>query len=237
MTTPESDQPATPDQSPDAAPASQIDPPTVEVPAPALEAAAVPADPAGPAADATPPAPVYGYAGAEIAPPEVAPGEEGAKALRGAVLTFWAGVAVLVLGGGSALLASDRGGVVWTGGLIFGVILLVRSFAAYKTARGAGAPALGRPGWALAAVGLVAAVGVGLAGAGQFLDAKMSEPTEAEATGSCWEVVDNSTMQQVACDSDHEFLAVGEVSDPEQCSLDATAYVELDDSFLCLADD
>ncbi|MGN8244510.1 hypothetical protein ACTHAM_001413 [Cellulomonas soli] len=230
MTTPDGGQPATPDQSPDVAVTPEIDPPAAETPS-------APTDPAAPTADAGPSAPVYGYAGAEIAPPAVAPGDEGAKALRGAVLTFWAGVAVLVLGGGSALLASNRGGVVWTGGLIFGVILLVRSFAAYKAARGAGAPALGRPGWGLAAVGLVAAVGVGLAGAGQFLDAKMSEPTEAEGTGSCWEVVDNSTMQQVACDSDHEFLAVGEVTDPDECSMDATAYVELDDSYLCLADD
>ncbi|NTW39842.1 MAG: hypothetical protein HGA44_08110 [Cellulomonadaceae bacterium] len=175
--------------------------------------------------------------GDQPATPGQSPDAEGAKALRGVALTFWAGVVVIAVSGASALLASDRGVVVWTGGLALGVVLQVRSFAAYKGALEAGAPAFGRLAWGLAAVGSVTAAALGLAGVAQFLDAKTSEPTEAAGTGSCWGVEDDSTMQQVACDSDHEFLGVGEVADPEQCSLGAAAYVELDDGFLCLADD
>ena len=76
----------------------------------------------------------------------------------------------------------------------------------------------------------------GRAGAAQFLDSKMSEPTpRRRGTGSCWEVVDNWCRRCLRLD--HGFLAVGEVADPDECSMDATAYVELNSSYLCLADD
>lgn len=197
------------------------------------------AAPAAPAESAVPPVPpTYGYAGAETAAPATAsPAEDAAKARRGTVLTFWAGVAVLIIGGGSALLASNRGGVVWTGGLIFGAILLVRSLASYRASRAAGAAALGTAGWVVTGVALAASAGIGLAGLASFIGAKASEPTEAETTGSCWHVEDESSMLQVACDSDHEFIAISEVGDVQECSLEATAYVELDSTYLCLADD
>jgi len=82
-----------------------------------------------------------------------------------AIGLFWAAVGVLTLGGITGLLADGtHGGVVWTGGLVTGTLLLVRAGISFRAARTAGAPALGGPGIVLAVVTTLVAVVIGVSG-------------------------------------------------------------------------
>lgn len=168
-----------------------------------------------------------------------APSDEAAlHARRTATRTFWIGVAVLVGATVSTILASgDGGGIIWTGGFIFGVVLLVRAAVAYRGARRAGAPAYSARGWLGAAGGVAACVVAGVVAVASYASPGSVMPHVATGVGSCW-VEDGEFLTAVDCGDAHGFTAVQQVDVVDSCPLESTWYVEADDSgFLCLRED
>ncbi len=165
--------------------------------------------------------------------------EEGLHARRGATRTFWIAIAVLVGATVSTILASgDSGGIIWTGGFVFGLVLLVRAAVAYRAARRAGAPAYSSRGWLGAAGGLVACVAVGVVAVVSYAAPGTVLPHVATGVGSCWDEADGEFLEPVDCGDPHAFLAVEQVEVLDSCPLEAAWYVEADDSgYLCLRED
>lgn len=158
-----------------------------------------------------------------------------AAADRGPVVKmFLIGVGVFLAGAISTIVASGSGGgVIWYGGMIFGALLLFRSFMAYRASRSAGAAALGTQGKAVAAVGLVACLGVGGFAVSSWAEAESLTPT----TGSCWKL-DGEEVALVPCSRAHDFKAVAVVKEEAQCPASMVGWVEGDGSDLvCLAND
>ena len=165
--------------------------------------------------------------------------EEALHARRGATRTFWIGVAVLVGATVSTILASgDSGGIIWTGGFIFGLVLLIRAVVAYRGARRLGAPAYSARGWLGAAGGLVACVAVGAVAVVSYASPGTVLPHVATGVGSCWNQADDEYLEAVDCGDPHAFLAVEQVAVLDSCPVEAAWYVEADDSgYLCLRED
>jgi hypothetical protein len=139
----------------------------------------------------------------------------------------------------STILASgDSGGIIWTGGFIFGIVLLIRAAVAYRGARRVGAPAYSPRGWLGAAGGVVACVAVGAVAVVSYASPGTVMPHVATGVGSCWNEAAGEFLEPVDCADEHAFLALQQVTVVDACPLDATWYVEADDSgFLCLRED
>jgi len=163
------------------------------------------------------------------------PGEttEGTRHYKQAITSFWVGIAFFLGGAISTIVtAHSTTGFYWYGGMIFGVIALVRAFTAYRAARKDGAPSLSGLAKTVAIVGLVAVVGSGVTAAAAFIETE----SLSETAGSCWHADDDGMAVVVSCDDTHEFKAVSEVTDAAQCPSDL--YLEGDgDSVLCLEED
>ena len=168
-------------------------------------------------------------AGVPVPPP--APGAD-AAATRGPLLSFFGGLALVLVGAGSFLFSSGpRGGYLLYGALFFGAVLVFRSVMAYRAARSDGAPALARPVFAVAAVALVGAVAfTGYAGLRQVATIGLSD-----TAGSCWEV-DGDELFLVPCTAAHDYVALSEEADPMHCPARAEGWVDTERStVLCLA--
>jgi|GEM_PF-540340 len=184
------------------------------------------------------PSATFPQPGASAAPPAFAPGQA-LHARRGATRTFWIGVAVLVGATVSTILASgDSGGFIWTGGFLFGVVLLVRAVTAYRGARRLGAPAYSARGWLGAAGGLAACVAVGAVAVVAYVSPGAVLPHVATGVGSCWDPAGGELLEPVDCGDPHGFLAVEQVAFLDACPAEAAWYVESDDTgYLCLRED
>ena len=150
-----------------------------------------------------------------------------------ATTSFFVGVAVFLAGAISTIIASSNGGFLWYGGMIFGVIVLVRAFVTYRASRKDGAPALSSLAKGVVAVGLVAVLGTGVVAATRFI----STETTNDAVGSCWHVTTEGDASLVSCDDEHEYKAVSEVDNEADCPNDE--YLEASDGqgVLCLQQD
>ncbi|NLF03507.1 MAG: hypothetical protein GX593_00580 [Actinomycetales bacterium] len=102
------------------------------------------------------------HRGAEHTPPDLpapAPDEkpvEEAPSGRGPLATFGIGIVLILVGAGSLLASSGpRGGLLLTGALGFGVVLVARAVITFRKARAAGAPPLSTPVTAGVAIALV----------------------------------------------------------------------------------
>ncbi|MEZ0446509.1 LppU/SCO3897 family protein [Cellulomonas sp. ICMP 17802] len=146
---------------------------------------------------------------------------------------FWVGIAFFLAGAVSTIVTSNSTtGVYWYGGMIVGVLSLVRAFTAYRSARKEGAPSLSGVAKTVAIVGLVLVVGSGATAAAAFF----GQETLTETTGSCWHIDSDESAVLVSCDDPHEYKVVSEVDDIEKCPADA--YLEGDGgTFLCLQED
>ncbi|GIG20863.1 hypothetical protein Cch01nite_15870 [Cellulomonas chitinilytica] len=159
---------------------------------------------------------------------------------------FWAGLGVLTLGGVTGLLAGgSHGGVVWTGGLVTGTVLLVRAGLSFRSARAAGAPAPSGPGMVVAALGTLVAVVVGVSGllhSTSGLGVGPFRGLPGPVAGSCWRTVseaasraDVSEVVEVRCSGVHDFTARLATPDPAACQLLTETLLDLDDgTYLCL---
>jgi len=161
---------------------------------------------------------------------------EGVRHHKQAVGTFWFGVLLFLGGAISTYIASGKnGGIIWYGGMIFGAILLFRAFAAYRSSRKEGAPALGVLGKVVAVVGIVACLGTGITAVSALIGAE----TVADGVGSCWTVDDEDVAVPVSCDDEHQFKAVSEAPAAEQCPEESASYLEGEDgeNVLCIVED
>ncbi|WP_421742514.1 hypothetical protein [Cellulomonas sp.] len=159
---------------------------------------------------------------------------EGTRHHKQAVTSFWVGIGFFLAGAISTIVTSNStSGVYWYGGMIVGVISLVRAFAAYRSARKEGAPSLRGTARIVAIVGLVLVVGTGVTAAASFFGQESLSAT----AGSCWHIDDEDTAQLVSCEDAHEYKAVSLVDDIEKCP--GEIYLEGDDAgtYLCLQQD
>ena len=169
-----------------------------------------------------------------VAVPPVADDAEALRARRRALVMFGVGVAVFLAGAVSAIVAarSSTGGWIWTGGMIVGAGLFVRSLVQYRATKAAG-PAKGRS-VAVVAVGLVLCVGAGL---GALLSV-VNPPEVPHDAGSCWAALDGDNIQAVPCSQHHQYKVVRTVDNQTQCPQASASYVELDSGKIgCLVDD
>jgi hypothetical protein len=166
----------------------------------------------------------------------VLPGEttESTRLYKRARTSFLVGVAFFLAGAISTIVtAHSTSGIYWYGGMIVGVIALVRAFTEFRAARKDGAPSLNGLAKGIVAVGLVAVLGTGVVAASSFIETETMET----GVGSCWTVGDDDMAQPVACDSDHQFKAISEVSTPEQCPDDLYLEADAESGILCLQED
>jgi len=156
-----------------------------------------------------------------------------------AIGLFWAAVGVLTLGGITGLLADGtHGGVVWTGGLVTGTLLLVRAGISFRAARTAGAPALGGPGIVLAVVTTLVAVVIGVSGLLHYATGLGVGPIRGlpgPVAGSCWRTLSDREVVEVRCSGVHDYTARVATADPADCQILTETMLPIDDgTYLCL---
>jgi hypothetical protein len=212
---------------------------------------------------ATGPAPTYGTPGPTTGPAGSAPtygppggvpglaypapdqfssagGEDlGRAALRSATITFFAGVAIVLVGLGTIIWASgDGGGVLWYGGVVFGGIVLFRGLAGLFGARKAGARlTTGRV--AGIAAGAVVCLVAGAVTVLAYVVPGSVTPHIATGLGSCWTAATDGKLTPVDCGSTHDLVGSQVVTDYHSCAESSDGYTDGDDAgtYLCLAKD
>ena len=136
---------------------------------------------------------------------------------------FLGGAAIFVAAALSAIAATD-GGLIWTGGLLVGALLLWKGIAAYQRSTDLGIPGLNPGGWATVALIAVICLAVGGTAGVRFLDAQ-EVASQVNDVGSCWKV-DGAMVELTGCSGDVDFVATDEVKDPEACPLTTDNYVK-----------
>ncbi|WP_026075282.1 hypothetical protein [Cellulomonas massiliensis] len=147
----------------------------------------------------------------------------------------WVGFAIFVAGAVSLVVSSGaKGGFIWTGGLIFGVVLVVRGLLRQRAQSGTTRAPLAAVAKGAVAVAAVVAIGVGGYAATKFVEAESLTAT----AGSCWNEEDGQALL-VACSGAHQYKAVSEVATQEDCPLTAVASVDSDHAgrVLCIEED
>lgn len=155
-------------------------------------------------------------------------------ARRRALVMFGIGVAAFLVGAVSAILAgrSSSGGWIWTGGMIVGAGLFVRSLVQYRATRTAG-PAKPRS-VALVSLGLLVCVGTGVGA----LVSVVNPPQVPHEAGSCWTTLKGDSVQAVPCSGKHQYKVTQLVNDQAACPDASVFYVTLDSGKIgCLVDD
>lgn len=186
------------------------------------------------------PAPVMGAPLGNVPPTGADPADvdpaEIAAAQKKALGVFALGVLVFVIGAGSALYAagSSGGGTIWTGGMLFGLVLFWRAWRMHRAVRSVGGRG-GTIGRVAVAGGAVACLVVGVFALGAMGDD--SAPSAGELTGSCWSNAADDMLDEVPCDGPHDYRVISEVSDVATCPENSPYYVELPSTFGCLVDD
>jgi len=136
---------------------------------------------------------------------------------------FWGGAAVFVAAALSAIAATD-GGLIWTGGLLVGALLIWKSAGAYQRSTALGIPGLHVGGWATVALAAVVCLAVGGTAGVRYLEAE-EVASQVNDVGSCWKV-DGEMVELTGCSGDVDFVATDEVRDPEQCPMSTESYVD-----------
>lgn len=158
-------------------------------------------------------------------------------ARRAALVSFGIGVGVFLVGAVSAIIAgrSRSGGWIWTGGMLVGASLFIRSFTQYRATRGDGSPAATPRSVALVATGALLCVGTGVGALLAVVNGPGEVPHEA---GSCWNVTGGDNIEAVPCADDHQYKVSDVVDGQDSCPLTSNFYVELDSGKIgCLVDD
>ena len=158
-------------------------------------------------------------------------------ARRKALAWFAGGVATFALGALSAIAASnsDTGGVIWTGGMLFGAVMFWRSLRLYRAVRPAGVATTWR-GRAVVTVGAAACLALGI-GALNATAAPAQVPPATDI-GSCWKDTAGGHLSPVPCQSEHNYRMTSVVSDSTLCPQVSRSYVKLSVLRLgCLVDD
>lgn len=167
-----------------------------------------------------------------------APVDDVAGHLRhGAVAQFWIGLGVMIVGGLTGLWADgSHGGVVWTGGIVTGAILLVRAGMAYRSSRAAGGEALGGAGVTLAVLGVLVAAAVGVSGLVTYTTGRSPlNPMPGPVAGSCYRAMGEDAATEVRCTGVHDFRARIATTDPAMCQTATETVLRLEDgTYLCL---
>ncbi|AEI13248.1 hypothetical protein [Cellulomonas gilvus] len=153
---------------------------------------------------------------------------------KGMLVTFWIGIALFLAGAISTIVASGSGGgVVWWGGMIFGAVLLFRAGGIYRASRGAGAPALSKPGLGVAAVAVVAALVVGGVAVAKYVEAE----NLTASVGSCWKSGDGDETILVPCSGSHEYRATAVVTNEAECPATTYGSIAHEGKILCVEED
>lgn len=173
--------------------------------------------------EAQPPTQGFGYATTPSTFPidAPAPEEKGPPTKQ-----FWLGIVLVLIGGGSLYLSSGpQGGLILTGLLLWGAVLVGKAIVGYFAGRREGLPALGSGALTLAIVAMVAAVGVVGLGATRTVESMAL----SETAGSCWQAEDETgtTLLLVRCGGAHDFVATSFESDPDNCPVNEAGWVEL----------
>ena len=162
----------------------------------------------------------------------------GPSAARAAAPMFIAGV-VVAIGvsiAGIVVVNSRGGGILWWGGYFVALGLFRAAKARYDAAsRATGAPMSGSTK-AIAAVGLVVALGSAAAFGLTWAKAS-SAPALAETVGSCWQEQDGKGVVVDCGSSDAQYTAIATAVTQDACPQESVAWVQSSrgDSYLCLA--
>ena len=162
----------------------------------------------------------------------------GPSPARAAAPMFFAGVVVSigVSIAGIVVVNSRGGGILWWGGYFVALGLFRAAKARYDAAsRATGAPMSGTTK-AIAAVGLV--VALGSAAAFGLTWAKVaSTPPLAETVGSCWQEQDGKGLVVDCSSSDAQYTAIATAATQDACPQEAVAWVQSSKGteYLCLA--
>lgn len=167
-----------------------------------------------------------GLAGPPVEPPPRIPDSEatrvGTEQRQRATGLFWGGAAVFVAAALSAMAATD-GGVIWTGGLLVGALLIWKSIGAYQRSTALGIPGLHVGGWVTVAFTAVVCLAVGGTAGVRYLEAE-EVASQVNDVGSCWKV-DGEMVELTGCSGDVDFVATDEVKDPKECPMSTESYV------------
>jgi hypothetical protein len=165
------------------------------------------------------------------------PKPEALQARRRAVVLFWSGLGLFLLGAVTAIAASD-GGVIWTGGLVVGGLMVVRAAMSYLQSTSLGLPHAGFGTWLGVGTGLLVCAGVGLGALASYFEAEEIHggfTVDTNAVGSCWRE-GGDQMALVDCSSSEvSHTAVSEVASPDACPVASEIYLDGRPGFyLCL---
>jgi hypothetical protein len=147
----------------------------------------------------------------------------------------WIGFAVFLAGAVSLIVSSGaNGGFIWTGGLIVGVVMVVRGLLRQRAASGTTRAPLAGVAKGAVAVAAVVAIGVGGYAATRFVEAESLTAT----AGSCWNEDDGQALL-VPCGGAHQFKAVSEVATDADCPATTIASIDSDHAgrVLCIVED
>jgi len=145
------------------------------------------------------------------------------------------GFAVFLAGAVSLIVSSGaNGGFIWTGGLIVGVVMVVRGLLRQRAASGTTRAPLAGVAKGAVAVAVVVAIGVGGYAATRFVEAESLTAT----AGSCWNEDDGQALL-VPCGGAHQFKAVSEVATDADCPATTIASIDSDHAgrVLCIVED
>lgn len=149
---------------------------------------------------------------------------------RNAIVLGVVGVGLLVAVA-VILRVSDAFGLgrLWTGGLVIGLLCLARAAVTYRKAVRAGAPGFGALGWTATCVALVVGLAAGVLA---VRDTFVAPPV---AVGDCFVDEGATSVREVACWSDHDYVVVDVVRAINQCPPSTAVPVIVEDRIACLA--
>jgi hypothetical protein len=119
-------------------------------------------------------------------------------------------------------------GRLWTGGLLIGILCLVRGFLSYRKAVREGAPGFGALGWTAVVVALAVGLGSGV------LALRDTFGGSQVAVGDCFDD-EGASVRKTACWGDHDYVVVDVVTSLNQCPPTTAVPVIVDDKLACLA--
>jgi hypothetical protein len=160
-------------------------------------------------------------------------GDAGRSERRTAIGTLLGGLVVLVAATLSLRFASGNGGLIWTGGFVVGISLLIRAAVAGRAARDKGGSGLGALAWTGAGVVVLVCGGLVVTSLTTILEPGLpADPT----VGSCF-VDSGREVELVRCGDEHDLVALELAASLDGCPAATTAYVEDAGLIVCMGPD
>lgn len=158
-------------------------------------------------------------------------------ARRSALRPFGMGVGAFALVAAAVWVTGQfaYGRVVWIGGLVIGVSLMIRSAMVYSEARSDAVPVQPRSVVAVVA-GLAIALFSGISAVSAWAD-RIHDAEVATGLGSCWVRDGANRVAPVDCDQSHDFTITAVVEAEEACPTNAVMYVDVLGKAGCLVPD